>query len=53
MLKEPTVQCQFYLLKELTDSVALVHERTIPTKRRHLLAKLEPTFADRGVSHSQ
>jgi hypothetical protein len=30
------------------NSVALVCERTIPTERPPLLAKLMPTFADRG-----
>jgi hypothetical protein len=33
--------------KTKLNSVALVRERTIPTDRR-LLAKIMPTFADRG-----
>ena len=36
-----------------TNSVALVRERTIPTERPPRLAKLVPTFADRGVSRGQ
>jgi hypothetical protein len=31
-----------------TNSVVLVRERTIPTERPRLSAKLVPTFADRG-----
>jgi hypothetical protein len=31
----------------------LVHERTIPTERPPLSAKLVPTFEDRGVSRGQ
>jgi hypothetical protein len=34
-------------------SVALVRERTIPTERSPLVAKLVPTFTDRGVSRGQ
>jgi hypothetical protein len=30
------------------NSVARVRERTIPTERQALVAKLVPTFADRG-----
>jgi hypothetical protein len=41
------------LLAELTNSVALVCERTIPTSDRCLSARLVPTFADRGVLHGQ
>jgi hypothetical protein len=38
----------------LTNSVvASVRERTIPKERPPLVAKLMPTFADRGVSYSQ
>jgi hypothetical protein len=36
-----------------TYSVALVRERTIPTERQPLSAKLVLTFVDRGVSHDQ
>jgi hypothetical protein len=35
-------------LKRKLNSVPWVHERTIPTERLLLLAKLVPTFADRG-----
>jgi hypothetical protein len=35
------------------NSVASVRERTIPTERPHLSAKLVPTSADRGVTHGQ
>jgi hypothetical protein len=37
----------------LTNSVALVRERTIPTERPRLSAKLVPTFVDRGVPRGQ
>jgi hypothetical protein len=37
----------------ITNSVALVRERTIPTERPRLSAKLVPTFADRGLWHDQ
>jgi hypothetical protein len=35
---------------ENNNSVALVSQRTIPTERPPLVAKLVPTFADTGVS---
>jgi hypothetical protein len=38
--------CMLKLKKKL-NSVSLVRERTAPTDRRRLLAKLVPTFADK------
>jgi hypothetical protein len=39
-----------YRLLICANSVALVREKTIPTERPPLSAKLVPTFADRGAS---
>jgi hypothetical protein len=46
----PTAKCNNLPSLVITElnSVALVRERTIPTERSRLLAKLVPTFADRG-----
>jgi hypothetical protein len=43
----------FAIQQKQTNSVAWVRERTIPIEHRRLLAKLVPTFEDRGVIHSQ
>jgi hypothetical protein len=36
------------VLIQLTNSVVLVRERTIPIERPPLVGKVMPTFADRG-----
>jgi hypothetical protein len=47
----PFGPCYTYVITN--NSVDLVRERTIPTERPRLSAKLVPTFADRGVSRNQ
>jgi hypothetical protein len=44
------IGCQYSVCDVITNSVALVRERTIPVERRRFLAKLVPNFADRGCS---
>jgi hypothetical protein len=41
----------FFLLQ--ADSVASVHERSIPTERPSLVGEVNANFADRAVSRSQ
>jgi hypothetical protein len=38
---------------KLTNSVALVRERTIPTERLPLVGEVSANFTDKGVSRGQ
>jgi hypothetical protein len=49
-MKKLSIDKKYFLIVakiELKNSVALVHERTIPTERPPLVGEVVPTFADR------
>jgi hypothetical protein len=54
LLDSLLVLCVSYMAwNRITNSVALVLERTIPTERPQLFGEVSANFWDRGLSHGQ